>query len=437
VSNLMSEEQARRMGDEILRLVSADDAVLHIHDVRSTVSRFSNNAIAQNSSEDRCRLSLTVAFDGRKGTATVDAAEPETLRALVARAEEIAKVAPPDPEFLPSLGPQSYPAVAAWSERTAAIGPEECAAMVLGVTGPARKAEMRASGTLEIELSADCVMTSNGAFGYHRATEARAGCTIMGADSSGWKRDFAVDVSQLRMEELAGTAIEQARRAASPREIPPGRYTAVLMPAAAGHMAMPLIWWANARLTLEGLTYLSDRRGKKIASDEITICSDPADPLIPSAPFDEEGVPQRTVRWVDHGVIGEMWWDRWTAQLHGGTPGRPSGAARMEGSGRKLDELIAGVERGVLISHFWYIRPVKADETLVTGMTRDATFWIEDGRISHGLKNMRFNESALGMLQRTVALGTPEVCLGPELPPSRFPALVVNDWNFVGVSSID
>ncbi len=159
------------------------------------MSRFSNNAIAQNSSEDRCEVTLTVAFDGRKGTATIDTADESGIPALVQRAEKIAHLAPPDPEYLPSLGPQEYLPVDAWSERTASSTPEASAEMVLQMTEPARKSGLRASGTVELELSAESVLTSQGLFAYHPSTEARVGCTIMGPDSSGWARDVAVDAA--------------------------------------------------------------------------------------------------------------------------------------------------------------------------------------------------------------------------------------------------
>ena len=200
---------------------------------------------------------------------------------------------------------------------------------------------------------------------------------------------------------------------------------------AASHLADYLIWWADARTTQEGLTYLSDRLGRKLAGDDITLYSDPQDPRLPACPFNSEGVPRKRVTWVDRGVFKQLWCDRWTAHKAGVEPVPGPSATILAGGEKTASDLIATIERGIIVTHFWYIRSVKADETLVTGMTRDGTFLIEDGKIKHGVKNMRFNESCLGMLQRPAAIGKPGSCVDIELLPGLFPPIVVRDWNFV------
>jgi predicted Zn-dependent protease len=206
------------------------------------------------------------------------------------------------------------------------------------------------------------------------------------------------------------------------------------MPAASARLAVPLLAGANARVTLEGLTYLSGQVGRKLAGDEITIWSDPQHPDLPYLPFDAEGIPRRRVTWIDRGVFGQMWWDRWTARQNGVEPVPLPGSLCMTGTDRSVEDLIGGIERGILVTHIWYVRSVKEDQTLVTGLTRDGTFWIEEGRIRHPVRNLRFNDTALGMMQRTTDIGSPQRCVGPETFPSVFPPLVVRDWNFVGVT---
>ena len=430
---LLREEELRRLGEKVPARVTADHALLSIHHLRETCTRLSNNAIAQNMCTERCEVTLSVAFENRLGNATVVATDDDALRELVRRAEENANLAPPDPEYLAPLGPQEYLPVRAYAEATAEATPEAMARISQAIIEPARAAGMKASGTVETSAEARVVMTSRGLFAYHPRTEAQVGCTIHATDSSGWARGAAVDIGDLQAGRLATVAIDQARQGAAPREISPGTYTVLLMPAAAAHLATCLVMMAEARRTLEGLTFLSDRVGSKLAGDEITLYSDPQDPRAPFAPFDAVGIPQRRMVWVDRGTFSQMWWDRWTARQKGVEPVPIPGSLSMVGGETTLEELVGRIERGVLVTHVWYLRAIKIDQALCTGMTRDGTFLIEDGVIRGGIRNLRFNDSCLGMLQRTLAIGRPEPCAGGFFP-GVFPPLVVADWNFTGVT---
>ncbi len=432
--DLLSKDQARRVAETVLDLISADDAVFNLDHRQRGTTRFSNNAIAQGMHQDRMTASLTVAFGNRLGTASVDSTDDDDLRKLVHRAEEIARLTPPDPEHLPSLGPQEYPTVDAFFEPTARFTEEDAARTVRGIIGPASAAGFRASGTVETLVAATTVATRNGLFAYHRGTKAEIGCTVTAADSSGWARDTAADCSRIDSARLVATAIDLARRSAAPEAIPPGRYTVLFMPPAAARLALPAVGNANARLTLEGLTYLSGRVGAKLAGDDITLYSDPGSPDIPCAPFDDDGVPRDRMTWVDQGIFSGMMWDRWTAHANGVLPVPWPGNLCMDGTDTPLENLIAGIDRGLLVTHVWYVRSVKMDQTLVTGMTRDGTFRIEGGKVVGPVRNLRFNDTSLGLLQRTVAIGRPERCISQETLPSLFPPLVVEGWNFVGVT---
>jgi predicted Zn-dependent protease len=427
------EDNLRRIGETVLSHVSADDALLQIDHSRETCTRFSNNAIAQNGCTERCQVTLAVSFGDRVGKAEVVSTEDDTLRELVRRAEASARLMPSDPEYLPPLGPQDYASVQAYSEATAGATPEETARMSRAMTAPARTAGMRASGTVETFSRETAVVTSRGLYARHAHTGAQVGCTVHGDDSSGWGREAAVDIRDLDPSRLAQTAVEQARKGSAPREITAGRYTVLLMPPAAGHLVSLLVWMAEARRTLEGLTYLSGRVGEKLAGDEITVYSDPQNRRVPFVPFDSAGIPHRRAVWIDRGVFARMWWDRWTARQNGVEPIPWPGSLCMAGTEATLDELIGRIENGVLVTHFWYVRPIKLDQALFTGMTRDGTFLIEDGRIQGGVKNLRFNDSSLGMLQRTLAVGRSEPCV-TGIGEGVFPPLVVADWNFTGVT---
>jgi predicted Zn-dependent protease len=353
---------------------------------------------------------------------------------MVKRAEDVAKVSPSDPEYLPSLGAQKYLPVKGHFESTASLTPEDRAHLAIELIAPAKAAGFSLAGTVESAESARAVLTKNGLFAYYPGTDAQVGCTVQAANSTGWARDVTVDISRINAADLSKAAVNQAKQSADAQRVEPGKYTVVLMPAAAGHLSEYLLWWASARTTQEGLTYLSDRLGKKLAGDDITLYSDPTDPRMPTCPFDGEGIPRNKVTWVDKGLFNQLWWDRWTAHKSGVQPLPAPAAPIMVGTDKTANDLISTVERGILVTHFWYVRTVKADETLVTGMTRDGTFLIEDGKIKHGVKNMRFNDSCLGMLARTIAIGKPGSCADVELMPSLFPPIVVNDWNFVATT---
>lgn len=431
---LLNPDEARRIGEKVLKITQADDAIVNIDHSREALTRIANNSIVLNVLTEARSVGVTVAFGNRMGSASCDSVEDDALEATVRRAEEIARVSPPDPEFLPSWGAQEYMPVEAWFESTAALGPEDRARLAIQLIEPAKAADLRLAGTVETSESATCVMTRNGLFGYHPRTDAQIGCTVTAPTSSGWARDVTVDIDRISPEKLGRAAVKQALDSANPKPVEPGKYDVVLMPAASGHLAEYLLWWADARPTLDGLTYLSGRVGQKLAGDDITLYTDPSDPRLPSAPFDMRGLPRRKTVWIDKGTFGQLAWDPWTAKQHGIDPVPPARTPIMVGTEQSAMDLIKNVERGILVTHFWYVRAVKADETLVTGMTRDGTFLIEDGEIKRGVNNMRWNDSCLGMLQRTVAIGKPGSCADVELMPSLFPPIVVKDWNFVATT---
>ena len=277
-------------------------------------------------------------------------------------------------------------------------------------------------------------LAPRGLFAYHAATRGEIGCTVASADSSGWARDVSMRLSDLDPGGLVEAAMASARRGTSPQVIAPGRYTTLFLPSAVNHLTSIPVWLADARRTLEGLTFLSDRDDRKLASERITIWSDPQEPRLSSAPFGDDGVPRRRTVWVDQGDFRQMSWDRWTARKNGVEPVPPAEILCMDGTDQSLDDLIAGIDRGVLVTRLWYTRFLKIDQTLITGMTRDGTFWIENGRIKHALRNLRFNDTCLGALSRVVAVGRPQRCTATETGPGFFPPLVVRDWNFVDVT---
>jgi len=425
-----NEDFCRTTAGRILERVRADDALVTLQRVRQMSTRFAANLVSQNVDLETQRVTVEVAFGDRRGSAKVESFDPEALDAVVQRAEEAAREAPPDPEFLPFLGPQEYLPVEAWDEATADLPAADRIGIAQDVITAVRRASCQAAGTVEITPSETAVATRAGLFAWHARTDVEIGCTVTAPDSSGWAHDVSGQVGGISAASVAARAIEGALGSARPRTLQAGRYTVVLLPAAASNLLGILVGSMDARMTDEGTTFLSGKVGERLAGEEIHVTSDPRDPALPTMPFSSEGVPHQPVTWIDRGFFVGRHADRFTARRLELPPTPFPLALRMEGTDKPLPQLIAGVERGILVTRFWYIRPLQMHETLWTGMTRDGTFLIEDGRIAGGVASMRWNDSCLGMLQRTIDRGTPELC-GYAGNCVVCPPLVVRDWNFV------
>ncbi|AGY59802.1 TldD/PmbA family protein [Gloeobacter kilaueensis] len=430
----LSESQARKVVASVLKYTTAKDVLVSLDAHTSAVTRFANNAITQNTLDEGNLLEVRVAFDERHATSTISSFDEEAIKAAVGRAEALARVAPPDPEHLPPLPPQQYLAVEAYDPATAKLDAAGRARQVLTITQAATKKNYRAAGTVETGETIAVVANSAGLFGYHRRTDVQVGCTVQGADSSGWARDTASQIALIDPASLVGDAISQVQKGASPVAMGPGKYTVILAPAAVGTLLTHLLFQLDARETLDGVTFLSGKMGQKLVGDNITLYSDPTNSRLPTRPFASDGLAQPKLNWIDKGAFTGLRWDRFTAQKNNRSPVPFPDGLLMQGSDKAIADLIASVDRGIFVTHVWYVRDVKADETIVTGLTRDGTFLIEDGKIARGVKTLRFNESILEMLSKTLDLSRPQACADTELNPSLLPAIKVADFNFVSGS---
>jgi predicted Zn-dependent protease len=292
------------------------------------------------------------------------------------------------------------------------------------------------------------VATSEGQFACHPDSYAEFTCTVRGEDSSGWVGQHRRDWRALDVEQLGRLAVDKAERSRDPGELPPGRYTVVLEPAAVAELVGFLAWLGlGAQSEQEGRSFLSGRMGEGITGAGVTLVDDAFDPRAFGCPFDHEGTPRRRVTLIERGIARAVVHDRRTAQTAGvASTGHACAPPAVQGpipynlvlaaGERTLDELVATTERGILVTRFWYNRVVDARRTLVTGMTRDGTFLIEGGRVTRGIRNLRFNESVLGVLERADGIGR-------DAEPTVFdytghcvvaPPLRVRDFQFTGVT---
>jgi predicted Zn-dependent protease len=409
------------------------------------LTRFANNAIHQNVAERSTHISVRPVVDGRTARATTNRRDPEGVRAAVAEAIAIARLTEPDPDLPPLAEPASVAAADRHVPATAEATPDDRARAVADAIRKVESAGQTAAGIYSTGEAFFGIRNSRGVSAWHAETMARFSITAMAADSSGWAKASACDHRALDPAALARSAAQKAVASAAPRELPAGRYTVVLEPAAVLDLAGQLFMDFSATAIRDGRSFLNDRIGHRLFGENITIQDDAHHPLQSGAPFDGEGVPRRPLTLVDRGVAREIAYSRQAAALAGVAPTGhglpvPNEAGEfptnivIAGGDTPLEEMIASTDRGILVTRFWYIREVDPYEKIFTGMTRDGTFLIEGGRIAGGLRNFRFNEGLLEMLSQVEALSAPVRASGEEAADMVVPAMKVREFNFTEVT---
>jgi predicted Zn-dependent protease len=455
---LLSREQAKAITDKVLSFAKADETRVAIGSSWSGNTRFAGGEITTSGGITDTTVSIVSTIGKRRASASTNVLDDDALKRTVDLAERLAKLAPEDPEIMPELGPQTYPNVNSYIDATADLGPEARAAAAKRVIQRATEAgksvgDVFVAGFLEANAGARAIATSRGLFAYHRSTDANLSTTVRTPDAtgSGWASGGARDWGKLDPAALGSVAAQKAVASRNPVAIEPGMYTVVLEPQAVADL-VPLLGGAfNARNNDEGRGTFSKREGgtrlgEKIMDERITIYSDPTDADLLATPFDNDGLPLKRRMWVENGVLKNFSYSRYWAQKQGkeatgggggfggggggGGGGGFPGGLKMVGGTKSTEELIAGTQRGILVTHFFYIRFLDNRTVLVTGLTRDGTFLIENGKITKALKNFRWNESPLFMLNKLDELGKAERTAAGQV----MPALRVRDFNFTSLS---
>ena len=442
-SAFLSRDEARALTSRVLSFSSADQTRVTVVSERSGNTRFADGSISTSGTTHDTSVTVTVTFGRRRASSSTNVLDDASLRRTVDLVSRLARLAPEDPELMPELGPQTYTAVEAFVETTADLDAEARAEAIGRAIGAATAAGKPAgtifsAGYLEANTRAIAVATSNGLFAYHRTTDADFSVTARTPDGtgSGWAHGGARDWSAVDPEAIGRVAAQKAVASQNPQEIAPGLYTAVLEPQAVNDLIPLLAGALNARNADEGRSAFSKpgggtRVGEKVADERVTLYSDPADAGLLGQPFDPEGLPLRRMVWIEKGILKNLAYSRFWAQKQGKEPtGSPFGGLALVGGTGSTDELIAGCARGILVTHFFYIRALDPRTVLQTGLTRDGAFLIENGRVTRPLKNFRWNESPLLMLNRLEDIGRPE----PTAAGRLMPALRVRDFNFSSLS---
>ena len=409
------------------------------------LTRFANNAIHQNVAARDTNLSVRPVIDGRTARATTNRLDPDGIRKVVAEAVAITRLTAPDPDLQPLAGPAEYQPAERWFEATARVTPRERALAVAEAIRVVEGAGQTAAGIYSTGDSFFAVIDSRGLSAWHRETMARFSITAMASGSSGWAKAGACYHGDLDPVQLAAAASNKAASSHSPRELPPGRYTVILEPAAVLDLAGQMFGDFSATAVRDGRSFLNDRIGRKVFGENIDIYDDAYHPLQSGAPFDGEGVPRQPLTLVEGGVVKEIAYSRQAAAQAGVAPtghGFPLpnelGEAPLNiviaGGDSSVEEMVASTERGILVTRLWYIREVDPYQKAFTGMTRDGTFLVEAGRIAAGLRNFRFNQSLMEMLSNVEALSQPVRASGEESPDMVVPAMKIRDFHFTEVT---
>jgi predicted Zn-dependent protease len=452
----LSREQAKALADRVLTFAKADETRVNITTGWSGNTRFAGNEITTSGGSTNTTITVTSTIGRRRASAQTNILDDASLKRTVESAESLTRLSPENPELVPELGPQDYATVNGYFDSTAGLDPEKRAAATKSAIDAAESAggagsNIFVAGFLEANAGANAIATSRGLFAYHRSTSANLGVTARTPDGtgSGWSNAGARDWGKINAAALGSIASQKAVASRNPRAIEPGLYTVVLEPAAVSDIMGSLLGTFNARGNDEGRGTFSKqgggtKLGEKIADERVTMYSDPTDSDLLAQPFAQDGTPVRRVTYIENGILKEFSYDRFWAQKQGkpatggggggfgggGGGGFGGGAVKFVGGTQTTAELIASTKRGILVTHFFYIRPLDQRTVMLTGLTRDGTFLIENGKITAAVKNFRWNESPLFLLSKLEEIGRAE----PVGAGRVMPSLKARDFNFSSLS---
>ena len=440
---VLTRDEAKSLIDRIIKMSKAESIQVNIGGGYSANVRFADNQMSTAGGVTNFTVVIQSAFGKKHAVVTVNDISDEALRRAVAQSEALAKLAPENPEAMPALPPQQYQDVNGYFDSVANLTPADRAKAALTALEPARKAgDLATAGFLVTNAASTALGNDKGMFAYHRSTNANYTVTVRTKDGtgSGWAGGEHNDWSQVDIAALSQRALEKAKLSRNPVAIEPGRYTVILEPQAVGDLVQLFSGYVDARSADEGRSPFSkqgggNKLGEKIIDERISLFADPFDPRILAQPFDGQGFPLGKQVFVENGVLTQLFYSRFWAQKQGKTPTGGPTSFIMSGGNASVDDMVKSTERGVLVTRLWYLREVDPRTILYTGLTRDGTFLIENGKITKALKNFRFNESPLFMLNNLDTLGRSVRLAGTEGGGAVVvPAIKVRDFNFTSLS---
>lgn len=441
---LLSETEARAICEKLLSYVKADDAVVSVNSENYGHMRFAANAFTTAGARENTSVGVTVWIGGKRGSASTNEVDDESLKATVALAEQLARISPVDREYMPTLGKQTYKPVNGYAEATSNISVTSRAKTINDVIASCEKSKVIGAGFHQARGIAGGSATKNGNFIYDRSSLVSLATTARTPDgtSSGYFLRNHFDVSKLDTARVANEAIRKALDSRNPRVLEPGVYPAILEPQAVADLLGFIAFSFDARSAEEGRSPFSlpggkTKVGEKIFDERLNVYSDPWHPELPGSASAQGGLPAQKLYLVRNGVLENLVYSRYWAKQKGKepTPGPVNSIMESSQPAVSLDDMIKSMDRGILLGRFWYIRGVDARTVLQTGLTRDGIWYIEKGKIQYPVKNFRFNQSVIQLLApgNIDMIGKPERVGSSEGQGGNaalLPALKVKAFNF-------
>ena len=439
---MLSKDEAQALLKKVIALSKAETCEANLNGNTNGNIRTARNSVSTSGVQEDLQLVVQSSYGKRVGTTTINELDDASLEKAVRRSEELAKLAPENPEFMPPLEPQQYVDAPGWVDATAKITPEFRAKGAADSINASKAKKLVVAGFLQDFSGFQAMQNSKGLFAYYPSTNVNFTVTVRSEDGtgSGYAAADANDVAEIDTARTSGVAIDKALRSMGAKAIEPGKYTVILEPAASVGLLQFMGFGFDARQADEGRSFLSkpgggNKKGEKIVDERVSIWSDPAEPGAPTAPWAGDGRPRKKTLFIDKGVVRNLYSSRYWAQKTNIEAIPFPANMVMAGGTASTEDLIKDTKRGLLVTRTWYIRMVDPQTVLLTGLTRDGLFMIEDGKLTFPVKNFRFNESPVIMLNNLDALGKPiRFSDGDGNGASLIPPMRIRDFTFSSLS---
>jgi predicted Zn-dependent protease len=440
---ILTEKEVKKILEKIISFSKADSVTVNLAGADRYNIRIARNSQTTSGFEDSLTVSVTSNFGNRSGTFSSGYGNIDSLKEIVRRSEEIAKLSPENREFIAPPGKQIYQPAKNFSLNTEKLTNNQRTELLSYIIERSVETGVITAGYYEDGLSFDSVINSNGLFAYNLSSRAEFSATSRTKDQTGSSRvrSVNVDYNKLNYRYYTDKLINRALLSSVPKELKPGKYTVILEPFATADMVSRLLSFMNSRQADEGRSYFSsptggNKIGIKILDEEVTIYSDPSDDIAPSIPFTDDGYPRNKVIWFENGILRNLHRNPyWAAKTSQEIIPYPSNLI-MSGTDKTIDQIISETDYAILVTRLWYIRTVESKTMLLTGLTRDGLFEVRDGKISGPVKNFRFNESPVNVFSNIIEIGKTEITAGSETGSFSIaaPPVKVKDFNFTSLS---
>ncbi len=432
---VISEDQVLSLVEEIIKESQAEGVFVSVSAEDAALSRFSENQITQNLNRTEVKVTITSYYGKQSASAATTELDSSAIEETLLRSQNLAQVAPEDPEWVGLLPPQSYESRSpAYDEDTANFSPLQRGEIIQQVSQACLEQNISGSGTLSSRVRLQAIGNSEGVRACEKGTDADFSLTTRVETGSSWNQRSAVAINSLPISEITEKVIERAIASQNPREIQPGSYPVIFDAAAFADILPWIIWNLDARAADEGRSFMSageggNRLGEQLFSANVEVWRDASHPLLQMGTFFSDGLANTCFPLIEQGKVFNLSYSRYWAQQQGKSPTGAFYPIVMSGREKSLNDLIAETERGILVSRAWYVRYVNPKTLEVTGMTRDGTFWIENGKVAYPIKNLRFNQNLPEMLNQVDSLSQAQRFGGRVVPGVR-----VKAFNFSSVT---